>query len=126
MRVVVSTCLIFIIFIVASFTLNRYINNSCDKLLDDIKVLNESIKDNSWNMAKDQLKDLKEEWEHTKKRWQLFLEHYEMDAIDIAIARLDEYVEIENRPLALGEMASFRLLISHIKDKEGLKLQNVF
>ncbi|MBU5676779.1 DUF4363 family protein [Alkaliphilus sp. MSJ-5] len=125
MRIVVVTLLILVIFIVGTFLINQYINRSCEKLLEDIKILNKSINENEWNKAKDHLENLKVQWKDTKKTWQLFLEHYEMDVIDIAIARLNQYVEIEERALALGELAEFRLLISHIKDKEGLKLQNV-
>ena len=64
------------------------------------------------------------EWEDTKK-WQLFLEHYEMDAIDIVLSRLEQYAEIENKAFAIGETAELKLLISHIKDKENFKLINI-
>ncbi|QUH18913.1 DUF4363 family protein [Alkaliphilus sp. B6464] len=125
MRTVVVTLLILVIFIVGTFMINQYINRSCEKLLEDIKILNKSINENEWSQAKDRLEGLKAQWKDTKKIWQLFLEHYEMDAIDIAIARLSQYVEIEERTSALGELGEFRLLISHIKDKGSLKLVNV-
>lgn len=125
MRVVVFTLIILAVFVISTFILNQYIDHSCDRLLENINGLHSSIEKNSWHNAKKQLVDLKEEWESVKKRWQLFLEHYEMDAIDITIARLDQYVDIEERALSLGEVAEFRLLISHIKDKERLKLENI-
>ena len=125
MRSLITTLLILVIFVVGSFATNKYIVNSCEKLLEDIELLSKLVKDNEWDNSKGQLKKLKEQWKDTKDVWQLFLEHYEMDAIDISIARLDEYVEIEEQSLALGEMAAFRLLISHIKDKESLKLENI-
>jgi len=125
MRVVVATLIILVVFVTGTFTINQNINRSCEKLLEDIKVLDQSVKNSEWNNAKDQLSNLKGEWEDTKKRWELFLEHYEMDAIDVTIARLDQFVEIEERTLSLGEIAEFRLLISHIQDKESLKLGNI-
>jgi len=125
MRVVVATLLILIIFVTGTFMINQNINQSCERLLEDIKVLDESVKNSEWNNAKDQLTNLKREWENTRKTWELFLEHNEMDSIDVVVARLDQYVEIEERSLALGEIAEFRLLISHIKDKESFKLGNV-
>lgn len=126
MRILIITLLILVIFVVGAFMLNQYINRSCEKLLEDIDLLNEYVENNKWDDAKEQLATLKDQWEITKKRWQLFLEHYEMDSIDIAMARLDQYVKIEERPLSLGEIGEFRLLISHIKDKEKLKLGNIF
>lgn len=125
MRILVVTLIILAIFVVGTFMLNQYINSSCEKLLEDIELLNKYVESNEWNEAKTQLVNLKEQWESTKRKWQLFLEHYEMDSIDVAVARLDQYVKIEERSLALGEIAEFRLLISHIKSKESLKLGNI-
>lgn len=125
MRVVVTTILILVLFFVSTFMLNEYINKSCENLLANAKVLDKSIKGESWNQGTEEVKNLKEQWETTKKGWQLFLEHYEMDAIDIALSRLEEYIKIENKPLALGEMAELKLLISHVKDKESFKLVNI-
>lgn len=125
MRVVVITILILVIFFVGTFMLNQYINNSCEMLLENVKILDKSIKEESWNQSREEIQNLKKQWETTKKGWQLFLEHYEMDAIDIALSRFEQYVEIESKALALGEMAELRLLISHIKGKKNFMLENI-
>lgn len=125
MRIVIVTVLILVIFLVGAVMLNRYIDTSCESLLEDVKQLHTFVEGNSWDDAKDQLTDLKAEWEKVKKRWQLFLEHYEMDTIDITISKLSQYVDIEERVMSLGEVAEFELLIDHIKDKKHLKLENI-
>ena len=125
MRTVIVTIIILVIFIVSAFVLNQYIVTSCKELLDNIKELHVSVEDDRWSDSKKQLVGLNKEWENTKKRWQLFLEHYEMDDIDIVLSRLEQYVKIGDKSSALGETAELRLLINHIKDKEGLKLENI-
>lgn len=125
MRVVIVTILILVIFIVGAFMLNKYIGTSCEKLLSSVEELHTLVENNKWSEAKEELTSLRKEWDNTKKRWQLFLEHYEMDTIDITIAKLGQYVDIEERALSLGEVAEFQLLISHIKDKEQIKLENI-
>lgn len=125
MRTVIATILILVVFVVGTLILNRYINTSCEKLLNDVKELHTSVEDSRWTDVKKQVAGLNKEWEDTKKRWQLFLEHYEIDAIDIVLSRLEQYAEIENKALAIGETAELRFLISHIKDKEDLKLINI-
>ena len=125
MRVVTATLIILVVFIVSGFMLDNYINNTADDLLKDIKTVNKLIEDNDWNNAKKELSNLKEKWLKTEKKWQLFLEHYEMDSIDVAMVKLVQYVEIESRTAALGAVAELRLLVSHIKEKESFKLENV-
>ncbi len=125
MRVVTVTLIILIIFIVSAVMLDNYINDTTNDLLKDIEVLNKLIEENKWSESKSQLANLQYTWEDVEKRWKLFLEHYEMDGIDIAMSRLDQYIEIENKPLALGEMAELRLLVGHIKKKESFKLENI-
>lgn len=125
MRTVIITIIILIIFVVSAFVLHRYIDTSCDGLLDNVKELHVSVEKDRWSDSKKQLSDLNEEWENTKKRWQLFLEHYEMDDIDIVLSRLEQYLEIKDKPSALSETAELRVLINHIKYKEGFMLENI-
>ncbi|HZJ76227.1 MAG TPA: DUF4363 family protein [Oscillospiraceae bacterium] len=125
MRTVIITIIILIIFVVSAFVLHRYIDTSCDGLLDNVKELHVSVEKDRWSDSKKQLSSLNEEWENTKKRWQLFLEHYEMDDIDIVLSRLEQYLEIKDKPSALSETAELRVLINHIKYKEGFMLENI-
>ena len=125
MRTVIVTIIVLAIFIVSAFVLNQYIVTSCKELLDNIKELHVSVEDDRWSDSKKQLVGLNKEWENTKKRWQLFLEHYEMDDIDIVLSRLEQYLEVEDKASALSETAELRILINHIKDKEGFMLENI-
>ncbi|MCK9268189.1 MAG: DUF4363 family protein [Alkaliphilus sp.] len=125
MRTVIVTIIILIIFIVSAFVLHRYIDTSCKGLLDSVKELHVSVENDRWSDSKKQLSGLNEKWENTKKRWQLFLEHYEMDDIDIVLSRLEQYLEAEDKAPALSETAELRVLINHIKYKEGFMLENI-
>ncbi|MFW5649581.1 MAG: DUF4363 family protein [Candidatus Alkaliphilus sp. MAG34] len=125
MRVVVATVLILVIFLVGAFMINKYVNNACGRLLEDVGELEESIKGEDWAQGREQIQNLKKQWDTTKKGWLLFLEHYETDPIDISLTRLEQYVETENKPLASGEMAELRLLIDSVRSNENFKLENI-
>ncbi|HZK57903.1 MAG TPA: DUF4363 family protein [Clostridia bacterium] len=125
MRVVVATVLILVIFLVGAFMINKYVNNACGRLLEDVGELDRSIKGENWARGREHVQNLKKQWEMTKKGWLLFLEHYETDPIDISLTRLEQYVEVENKALASGEMAELRLLIDSVRSKENFKLENI-
>jgi hypothetical protein len=125
MRVVIITILILVIFFVGAFMVNRYVNSTCGELLKDAGALDRSIKEENWIQGREQVNGLKKQWEDTKKGWLLFLEHYETDPIDIVLTRLEQYIEVENKALALGEMAELKLLIDSVRSKENFKLENI-
>ena len=125
MRSSIVTLVILIAFVLVAFIANSYTINSTESLLNDVELLNKFIMKEEWNEAKEQIGTLKSRWKEIRKIWELYIEHYEMDAIDVTIARLNQYVEIQDRDSALGEMAEFRLLVDHIKEKESFKLGNI-
>lgn len=125
MRVVIVTVIILIIFFVGAFIVNRCVNNTCVKLLEDARALDRSIKKEDWARGKKQVHSFQKQWEGTKKCWLLFMEHYETDPIDIVLTRLEQYIEVEDKALALGEMAELKLLIDSVRSKENFKLENI-
>lgn len=125
MRVVIITVIVLVVFVAGIVVLNRYVNNSSGRLLDGVEKLHTLAENNRWSDLREQLTSFKKGWDSTKMRWQLFLGHHEMDTIDIVISRLEQYLEVEDKALILGQTAELRLLIDHIKSKEGFMLGNV-
>lgn len=125
MRVVIITIIILTVFVVGTVVLNHYVNVSSKKLLDEVEELHVLVEKNKWPDSKKQFAGLKEGWESTKKRWQFFLGHHEMDTIDIVLSRLEQYLEVKDKALVLGQTAELRLLIDHIKGKEGFMPGNI-
>lgn len=125
MKVVVVTLMILAIFFTSAIYTNIYINSSADKLTDKVIKLDEAIGKSNWDEAKHYMQEVSKDWHKTKEVWQTFLEHYEIDAIDIVLARVQKYVEIEGDMEALGEIAELKLLIQHIVGREAFKLVNI-
>ncbi|SDL06819.1 DUF4363 family protein [Natronincola ferrireducens] len=125
MKVVVITILILVVFFIASLYFTYYLNQSAETFIDMIEKLDKSITQENWEEAQEHIERVMKEWDKTKKIWLGFLEHYEIDMIDIILARTQKYVTIEERSLALGGVAELKLLVEHILDKQTLKLQNI-
>lgn len=125
MKVVAITIIILIAFFFGTVWINQYITNSADHVTNMIDKLDEAITNEDWEAAQVHIKEVSESWDETKSVWQTFLEHYEIDTIDIVLARLKKYVSIEERALSLGAVAELKLLIEHIVDREAFKLTNI-
>ncbi|SNS41942.1 protein of unknown function [Anaerovirgula multivorans] len=125
MKVVVITVLILVLFFVSSLYMNHYITRSSEEVVNKIEKLEESIEKNNWEEAQLYMKETAEEWNKTKKVWLIFLEHYEIDKINIVLARLQKFTSIEKDTEALGEIAEFKLLVKHVVEKEAFKITNI-
>ncbi|AOY75042.1 DUF4363 family protein [Clostridium formicaceticum] len=125
MKVVVATVLILIIFFTSSLLLNQYIERTSKEITDMIQKLEVAIEKEDWKEGQAHMEDIVKQWHKTRNMWQTFLEHYEIDAIDIVLAKVEKYVSIEERTLSLGGIAELELLIEHIIGKGEFKLTNI-
>ncbi|AKL96964.1 hypothetical protein CACET_c35330 [Clostridium aceticum] len=125
MKVVVATVLILVVFFTSSLVLNQYIERSAKELTDMIQKLEAAVQEESWEEGQMHMEKVVEQWHETRSMWQTFLEHYEIDVIDIVLAKVEKYVTIEERALALGGIAELELLIEHVIGKGEFKLTNI-
>ncbi len=125
MRMVVITILILAVFFASSLYAGYYVKTSAQEIDNKIKQLEANVEKEDWQKAKDNIDKLMEKWEGTKKSWLTFLEHSEIDNIDIVLARLEKFVEIEENTEASGEIAELKFLIKHIVEKEAFRMVNI-
>jgi flagellar motor component MotA len=102
------------------------INSSAEKLTHHIDILEENIAEEKWQESSQSSKEISRLWSETKKTWLLFLDHQEIDNIDLTYARLNKYIEAKDLPSALAEVAALKLLVKHIPDISALTLRNIF
>jgi len=126
MRALISSILILAIFLFGTLYINNNVTEDSQAIIKQINRLEDNINKGAWTQAQGSLKELKENWESTRRFWELFLEHYEMDAIDITLAKADSYVKNKDSNLSLAEISQLKLLIDHIAQKDKLKLRNIF
>lgn len=122
------TILVIGILLIIALSIAPYIiiHNSSRNLANNLDSLEHAIYQSEWEQAKGQLATTHEVWNKTKKTWSSIIDHQEIDNIDIAISRLEQYVDTEGLSLAAGEVSSLKQLVEHIADKEKPTFSNVF
>ncbi|SCY82417.1 DUF4363 family protein [Alkaliphilus peptidifermentans] len=125
MKTVIITLVILITFFIGAVIFQQYVENSCKTLLAHIERLDESILAENWEEAENNIQDLRKEWEQKKKIWEVVLEHYDLDAIEIAITKIERYTEVNEKIMTLGEIVQLKFLIRHVSDRESFRLSNL-
>ena len=129
MRYIIGIALIISIVI----TLNTFtaINTerSVDLLEERINYLeNELNKDESIDgeKVKNRMEEIKNNWDEINNILSLYIEHEELDLVEIELVTLNSYLKEENYTEAMVSIEKVKFQINHIKEKNSFKLKNVF
>lgn len=126
MKNAVISLLIFIIMVISiAFSLN-YLN----KVSDDLGRLNDEIEqyitDNDWDKAYKSSIEYTEKWKDYSEKLKLFVDHQEMDKIEIELWRMPQYIKERNKEESLATVHVLKFLVNHISDLERVNIQNIF
>jgi len=125
MKMLLSMLLILVILIGFSLWTESYLDKTAGKMLFSLKNVEANIIKNDWNTATKNIKLLKNTWATNKHKWEILLDHQEIDMIDMSLSKVVKLVELKETLQVLPELSELRLLIAHIPDKESLRLSNV-
>ena len=66
-----------------------------------------------------------EDWDRTENKWSLFINHAEIDNIEMSIAKITQFIAKKEDASALAEIATVRSLLKHIPEREKLHPLNI-
>jgi len=125
MKNVVISLIIFIIMIICIVISLNYLN----KATDDLRKLNDEIElyitDNDWDKAYKSSIEYTEKWRDYSEKLKLFVDHQEMDQIEIELWKLPQYIKEKNKEESLASIHVLKFLIDHISELEKVSMQNI-
>ncbi len=125
MKVVIITILILVLFFTGALMFKNYVHIHSEALLKMLDKLDDDITSEDWSLAEERLKVIKEDWRNMKHILELYIEHNDMDRAEVAIAKLNRFIENRDKTLTLGELAELKFVVDLIMKKEELKLSNL-
>ncbi|MGM9572399.1 MAG: DUF4363 family protein [bacterium] len=126
MRTILILVLSLGLILTADFFLISYLNASTEQLTAQLNGLEKRIEHNDWQAAKKDLNRWQDNWTKIQNSWTLFIDHQEIDNIELSLNRMQSYIHSQNEVLSLGELSALKYWIAHIPDKESLHWGNIF
>lgn len=121
---IIAICAVSII-IIGWFFLYQAIEDNADDLIHSLIELSKSIDDENWDLSRSQFEQVKNMWMDKREILTIFIDHHEIDNIDLAMARGRKYIDAKDKPLSLGEIEVLVQLFIIVKENEGLALNTV-
>lgn len=105
-----------------------------------VKVINEQLEqifqltlndfdnksDNNKNDILSKVDKLSDEWNIMNKELAFYIEHDELEKVDTSVVTIQEDIRLGQYEEALPEIKKCEFIITHIKEKEAVKIINIF
>jgi len=126
MRIYIGVSVVFaLVLALGLFTLDG-LGDSAGKMVAGFDGLESAIASGNWEEAAESIGKMQDLWSGYKGWWAIVVDHQEIDNIDMALVRVNKYVNMHDRAMAAGELAVLRQMLEHIPDKERVNLKNIF
>lgn len=112
--------------IIASSISINYLNRISNNLSKVNKEIEEHINNNNWDKAYNSAIDFSEKWEKQTNVVKLFVNHQELDNIEIELNKLTQFVKEKTADESLASIHTLDFLLKHIINLEKINIQNIF
>ena len=121
MIVILIICIIALDVLVGKCT-DNFINET-EEYLSNLK---QALIEENHTESKNKSEKLMDKWNESEEKLAYFIEHDELEKISSQIAIMNENTNNKEYKLALEDNIETKFLLEHVKDKNKLKLKNIF
>ncbi len=126
MRIFWVSIMVLFILIISAIYLNQFLLKSTQGIMDVIELMEAKVKQKDWTGLKEEFIFLQREWKSILRLWKLFIEHEEIDKIQLRVVELKEYINHQDEILTKANLSALKYLVRHIYTKNRLNTGNIF
>jgi len=117
--------------VIGNIITQRYTVESVEGLsnrLEELKVKISNIEkqEDTKDMAKEKMEEIKAEWESRHDKLAYYIEHNELETVENNLTGIKSFMETEEYPEAINELDKCIFVLKHIKEKYEFNLENIF
>lgn len=123
-EIIISIIIIISIFSL-DFVTQNYTNESVSQTSEMLTDLKEKINKGEDNLNNN-LKEITVSWKDKRKKLAYFIEHDELEKVDVNLTNIRSYIEVSDFDMAIYSIDEAEYILEHIKQKNTFSLVNVF
>jgi hypothetical protein len=102
-----------------------YIDRSSEKLLSYIETSRDAASKGDTETIHEQVKELRAKWEAAESRWEMLVDHREIDRIDTLMTHVQAMAAEGALEPLIPELEELAFFITHIDDKHKIRPENI-
>ncbi len=125
-REILIAFIIIILIVILNIITANYTNKSMEDITSDLdKIRIQLVSKNKENLN-DSIDNVIKKWEEKKNILAFYIEHTELEKMELYLHELDSNVETDEFNIAIQSLDSCNFMASHIRDKYEVALKNIF
>lgn len=126
LKVIIPVFILVALIIGTSLFSQRILYITSTELEDGLMKVEKTAAANDWKASETYIKQIEGKWTGMKGVWAVLVDHQEIDNIDIALTRMQKYVQSRESGSALAETSAMLKYVRHIPKKGALNIENIF
>lgn len=125
-REILIALIIIILIVILNIITANYTNKSMEEMASDLdKIRTQLVSKNRENLN-ESVDNVIKKWEGKKNILAFYIEHTELEKMELYLHELDSNVETDEFNIAIQSLDSCHFMASHIRDKYEVALKNIF
>lgn len=126
MKAIISISIVILAFFGFAFWTQNSLVHTAHDIANHLTILEDAVSKEDWQTATKEMATVQYEWDNIKRRWQILIDHQEIDNIDSTLAKVKSWVNQESKEDCMAELATLKLFVLHIPEREALRITNIF
>ncbi len=125
MKVIIYISIVIIAFFAFAAWTQSILTHTAQDIAKHLDIIEEFVSRDDWQMASREMIVVQDKWNKIKKRWQMLIDHQEIDNIESTLVRVQSWVDLQGKDDCLTELATLKLFFLHIPEREALRITNI-
>lgn len=125
-REIVIVSIVVICIIILNIITSKNTNYVMDEITAYLGQVREGIEVQAEEQMKENIEKVKEIWDKKKNTLSLYIEHNELEKVEMYITNVNTNIEIKEYSRAIETLDTCNFIIEHIKDRYRLSISNIF
>lgn len=123
---IVISIFVVILIIVLNIITQTNIKETYAQLEDNLIQLKENMKNNNEDFVKKQIQSIENQWTENYEKLAYYVEHEELEKVETQIVKLKANIDTKEYNVGIENLDTCIYILQHIKDKNALKIVNIF
>jgi hypothetical protein len=118
--------LVIVALIISSGIISQnYLDRTAAEMLASLETVKNNIEQSNWETSLASYTAFCESWQPVRENWVLFIDHDQINNVEIKLARLGEQLKAREQTETLAELSEIILLLQQIPESERLTWRNI-
>lgn len=125
---IIIVVIIVILIIIGHITTQNYTKKFFENISISLEKIEEKIDNDNIEEQnlKNELDDIQEKWNEKYDILAYYIEHDELEKVETQLISMNANIKVQDYDKTIEELEKCKFILEHIKDKDSLKLVNIF